>query len=81
MHTQPPLLTLRRPYARRLPPEYCRRALLSIRIHDHARSAVRALAHERGMSISEYCARLLSDHLTQLARTRGRLPVFQEPPQ
>lgn len=78
MHSPTPLLSLRRPYARRLPNEHCRRALLSIRVHDHARRTVRALALERGMSISEYCARLLADHLTQLARTRGRLPLFQE---
>ena len=65
----------RRPYALRLPPELCRRSMLSIRVHEKAKRSIRALALERGMSVSEYMARLLNDHLAFVSRARGRLPV------
>jgi hypothetical protein len=64
----------KRRYAKRLPPGLVRRAMLSIRVNEHTRRVVFALAEERGMSISEYVARLLSDHLGHVARTRGGLP-------
>ena len=73
-----PSQTSRRPYALRLPPHLCRRAMLSIRVHDQVQGSVRALARERGMSVSEYMARLLNDHLAYVSRTRGRLPVVEE---
>jgi len=53
----------KRLYARRLPPNLVRRSLLSVRVNEHARRAVLSLAHARGMSASEYIARLLNDHL------------------
>lgn len=53
----------RRAYAARLPYGRARNAQLSARIHQEARSALDALAAERGMSTSEYVARLLNDHL------------------
>ena len=60
-----------RPYARRLPPDQARRAMLCARVNDGAKQLVGNLAHERGMSTSEYVARLLNDHLAQLARVRA----------
>jgi hypothetical protein len=60
-----------RPYARRLPPELVRRAMLSVRIHENARRSVSSLAHQRGMSVSEYVCRLLNDHLREVADHRA----------
>lgn len=68
----------RRPYAKRSPPDLCRRASLSIRVHARARGTIRALACERGMSVSEYVARLLNDHLSYVYRVRGSLPVAED---
>lgn len=68
----------RRPYAKRQPRDLCRCASLSIRVHAQARGIVRALALERGMSVSEYVARLLNDHFAHISRTRGRLPFCKE---
>lgn len=53
----------RRHYAPRLPLGRARSAQLSARIHKEAKVALDALALERGMSTSEYVARLLNDHL------------------
>ena len=64
-----------RPYTRRTPPNLTRRAMLCARVHVDARQAVRTLAAERGMSTSEYVARLLNDHLSYVARTRGKTHV------
>lgn len=61
----------RRFYAKRLPPELVRRAMLSVRVHENARRAVFDLARERDMSTSEYVARLLNDHLRFEANRRG----------
>ena len=52
-----------RAYASRLPCGKARKAQLSARIHEDARAALDALAADRGMSTSEYVARLLNDHL------------------
>lgn len=65
-----PFDPFRRPkrfYAKRLPPELVRRAMLSVRVHESARSAVLNLARQRDMSSSEYVARLLNDHLRLVA--------------
>lgn len=70
MYSLPPSLRPKRPYAHRLPPEDCRRAQLSVRVHENARSAVFSLASRRGMSASEYVARLLNDHLQVVAQGR-----------
>jgi hypothetical protein len=59
-----------RPYAKRLPPELVRRAMLSVRVHENARRTVGALAQQRGMSVSEYVCRLLNDHLNAVHRQR-----------
>lgn len=56
----------KRMYAKRLPPEFVRRAMLSIRVNERARFAIFSLAHARGMSASEYVARLLSEHLRNI---------------
>ena len=61
-----------RHYTRRTPPNLTRRAMLCARVHIDARQAVRSLAAERGISISEYVARMLNDHLSQVARARGK---------
>lgn len=65
----------KRRYAKRLPPGLVRRAMLSIRVNEYTRRVVFALAAERGMSISEYVARLLNDHLNAVAQVRGGLPI------
>lgn len=58
----------KRPYARRLPPEFRRRAMLSIRVQESVRHLIKSLAARRGMSASEYVARLIQDHLTHTLR-------------
>lgn len=69
------MLLFRRPpkrlYAKRLPPELVRRAMLSVRVNEHTRRDIVALAHARGMSASEYVARLLNDHLDTVRAVRG----------
>lgn len=64
-----------RPYARRFPSGLPRLAMLCARVHVDARQALRNLAKERGMSASEYVARMLNDHLSHVSRQRGRLPT------
>ena len=61
----------RRLYAQRLPDDQARRAMLCARVNDRAKQTVGTLARERGMSISEYVARMLNDHLTQVSRLRA----------
>lgn len=63
-----PTTSVHRRYARRLPLGYRRRAMLSIRVHENVRRLVQALAERRGMSTSEYLARLIQDHLEHEAR-------------
>ena len=75
MFSVSPQLRPRRPYAHRQPPELCRRAQLSVRVHESARSAVFSLASRRGMSASEYVARLLNDHISLVAQRRRASPV------
>lgn len=58
-----------RAYAQRMASGQARRAMLSIRVHEGARKAVKTIATQRGMSISEYMARLLNDHLAHLMRS------------
>lgn len=53
-----------RRYARRLPTEYARRCTLTVRLTDAMKDAVAHLAARRQMSMSEYAARIISDHLT-----------------
>lgn len=61
-----------RAYAKRVPPDFVRRAMLSVRIHENARRSVTALARQREMSVSEYVCRLLNDHLRDTVRRRSR---------
>lgn len=68
----------KRHYARRQSKEFCRRAILSVRVQEIARRTIRALASERGMSPSEYVARLLNDHLAQISHARGGLPALKD---
>ncbi len=62
----------RRPYARRLPAQFARRVMLCARVSREMKAAIAQLAAARKMSISEYMARLLNDHLTT-AQQQGLL--------
>lgn len=62
----------RRAYAHRFPREQARRAMLCARVQEGARNAVQWLAQKRGMSVSEYVARLVNDHLTEVMRGHGQ---------
>jgi hypothetical protein len=66
-----PTQSVRRHYARRLPSEFCRRAMLSIRVSEAARCIVKSLAEQRDMSASEYLARLIADHIALATRTNS----------
>jgi hypothetical protein len=68
----------RRRYASRLPLGRARTAQLSARIHEDARLALNALALERGMSTSEYVARLLNDHLHGTANLQFVLDKYRK---
>ena len=61
-----------RPYARRLPAQFARRVMLCARVSREMKAAIAKLATARKMSISEYMARLLNDHLTT-AQQQGLL--------
>lgn len=62
----------RRPYARRLPAQFARRVMICARVSREMKAAIAQLAATRHMSISEYMARLLNDHLTT-AQQQGLL--------
>jgi len=62
----------RRPYARRLPAQFARRVMVCARVSREMKAAIAKLAATRKMSISEYMARLLNDHLTT-AQQQGLL--------
>lgn len=62
----------RRPYARRLPAQFARRVMICARVSREMKAAIAKLAAARKMSISEYMARLLNDHLTT-AQQQGLL--------
>ena len=62
----------RRPYARRLPAQFARRVMVCARVSREMKAAIAKLAAARKMSISEYMARLLNDHLTS-AQQQGLL--------
>ena len=62
----------RRPYARRLPAQFARRVMVCARVSREMKTAIAKLAAARKMSISEYMARLLNDHLTT-AQQQGLL--------
>jgi hypothetical protein len=64
-----------RPYAQRGYDDLGRKAMVSARVHHNAHKAVLSLAQERGMSVSEYVARVLNDHLRYVEgmRTASRV--------
>jgi hypothetical protein len=53
----------KRPYAARLPEPHTRRCQVAFCISSRAKQALCAHAAARRMSVSEYMARLLADHL------------------
>jgi hypothetical protein len=59
-----------RPYAQRLQQPYTRACQLGFRVSLSVRLMIQRLAQARQMSVSEYLARLLNDHL--LAETKAQ---------
>lgn len=55
-------------YAARLPEPYTRHQQVGFRVCGSAKRLLIALASARGMSVSEYLARLVSDHLAAASR-------------
>ena len=53
-----------RRYARRLPPAYARSTTLTMRLTPAMKDALAYLAACRRLSMSEYTARVINDHLT-----------------
>ena len=64
-HTQHP-----RRYARRLPPAYARTTTLTIRLTPAMKDALAYLAACRRISMSEYTARMVGDHLASACKAR-----------
>lgn len=56
-------MSQQRRYARRLPFGYSRTSVLTLRLTPEMKVALAALAAERSMSVCEYAARAISDHL------------------
>lgn len=54
----------RRHYALRLPKAFARLDMICARVSKASRQSLQLLAERRGMSLSEYLARLVNDHLT-----------------
>ena len=55
-------------YAKRLAEPHTRCCQLGFRANKSAKALLQQLANARRMSVSEYLARLLNDHLDQVAR-------------
>jgi RNA-binding protein YlmH len=55
---------LKRRYARRLPKAFARLDMICARVSKASRQSLQQLAERREISISEYLARLVNDHLT-----------------
>ncbi len=53
-----------RRYARRLPPGYARVTTLTVRLTPAMKDAVAYMAACKQISMSEYAARIINDHLT-----------------
>jgi predicted HicB family RNase H-like nuclease len=60
-----------RRYARRLPHGYARSSILTVRLTPAMKDAVALLAAGRDLSLCEYTARVLNDHLTAAWRPKG----------
>ena len=56
-------------YAVRLPEPFTRRNQVGCRVNEAAKHFLELLARARGMSVSEYLARLINDHLAAASRT------------
>ena len=63
---------LKRRYARRLPKAFARLDMICARVSNTSRQSLKLLAERREISIFEYLARLVNDHLTA-AHQQGRL--------
>lgn len=63
---------LQRRYAHRLPKAFVRLEMICARVSKASRQNLLLLAERRGMSLSEYLARLVNDHLTS-AQQQGLL--------
>ena len=62
--------------AKRLPKLYARRKQLSARVSQPMYESVSTFATQRGMSICEYVARLINDHIQdQLTHARASRPI------
>jgi len=62
------MIHMRRPYAKRLLGANRRSCQVGFRLSPVALQFLRHFASERRMSVSEYVARLVCDHLTLLSR-------------
>jgi predicted HicB family RNase H-like nuclease len=56
-------------YAKRLAEPHTRRCQLGFRVSKSAKALLQQLANTKHMSIGEYLARLLNDHLAQMTRS------------
>lgn len=54
-----------RPYSKRYAAGAARKSVIACRVTEQSKSYVEALANELNISISEYLARLVSDHIAQ----------------
>lgn len=61
---------LKRRYARRLPKAFARLDMICARVSKASRQSLQLLAEHREISISEYLARLVNDHLTSAHQQR-----------
>lgn len=64
MHLIPPYTDHPRRYARRLPSDYARSSALTVRLTPAMKDALAYLAACRKLSMCEYTARIINDHLT-----------------
>lgn len=77
MHTNRIPPRIRRHYRERMS-IFARNAMLCSRVPKGAKETIKALAAERGMTTSEYLARLVNDHLVAIARQRGSAQNHRE---
>jgi hypothetical protein len=55
-------------YAKRLAGSYTRRCQIGFRLNEVAKGMLQKLAAQRRMSVAEYVARLVCDHLGQIGK-------------
>lgn len=56
---------LQRPYSKRHAAGAVRKSVIAFRVTEHSQLYIETLANEFSMSISEYIARLVSDHIAK----------------